>query len=88
MLFFYGFGELFNEIKNLVGFIKTVIYQVMLLGEGPGWFTPSETRREYFPVDSSKTSLFCKVPEGVIHPELGNSVRTRRVKSITFRPQS
>ena len=33
-----------------------------------GSVVPSETRREYVPIDSSKTSLFLKVSEGTTDP--------------------
>jgi len=39
-----------------------------VVGGSGGGVTPSETRHKYVPVGSSKTSLFCKVSEGVTPP--------------------
>lgn len=51
---------------------------------GPGWLTPSETRREYFPVDSSPTSLLVKVSEGVNHPGPGYGVHNFGIQPGVF----
>jgi len=51
-----------------MGLIVGDNFLVFELGVVPGTrrrVTPSETRREYVPVGSSKTSMFFKVSEGV-----------------------
>ena len=51
---------------------------------GPGWLTPSETRRGYLPVDSSPTSLLVKVSEGVNHPGPGYGVHNFGIQPGVF----
>jgi len=59
------------------------------------WVTASETRREYVPIGSSKTSVFWKVSEAVTHTTLlsntailnlsnckNNCVSNRGVKTV------
>ena len=48
---------------------RTILRGTLGRAMAPGWVTASETRGEYLPVRSPKTSLFLKVSEAVTHPD-------------------